>query len=317
MGLFKFAVKRAVTVAMIFLCIILLGVVALQRLSIDLFPEINLPMAAVMTTYPGAGSEEVESDVTEPLEEILGTVQGVDSITSISSPNSSMVLVTFNLGMDMDFASLQMREKIDMVKGSLPDDAQSPMIYKMDPNMMPLAVIGVNGGTNLAELKSYTEDTLKPRLERQEGVASVSVMGGFDNELHVVVDPARLNAYGLSLDSVAQAINYANLDMSAGSVISGDKELTVRALGSYTSIDDIRNVPINLNNGSVIYLADIAEVVQAESDEDYVVRIDGKPAIALSIMKQSDSNTVQVANQITAALEQLNAETEKVSKAPL
>ena len=139
MGLFKFAVKRAVTVAMIFLCIILLGVVALQRLSIDLFPEINLPMAAVMTTYPGAGSEEVESDVTEPLEEILGTVQGVDSITSISSPNSSMVLVTFNLGMDMDFASLQMREKIDMVKGSLPDDAQSPMIYKMDPNMMPVS----------------------------------------------------------------------------------------------------------------------------------------------------------------------------------
>ena len=311
MGLFKFAVKRAVTVAMIFLCIILLGVVALQRLSIDLFPEINLPMAAVMTTYPGAGSEEVESDVTEPLEEILGTVQGVDSITSISSPSSSMVLVTFNLGMDMDFASLQMREKIDMVKGSLPDDVQSPMIYKMDPNMMPLAVIGVNGGTNLAELKTYTEDTLKPRLERQEGVASVSLMGGFDNELHVIVDPARLNAYGLSLDSVAQAINYANLDMSAGSVISGDKELTVRALGSYTSIDDIRNVPINLNNGSVIYLADVAEVVQAESDEDYVVRIDGKPAIALSVMKQSDSNTVQVANQITAALDQLNTETEK------
>ncbi len=308
MGIFRFAVKRIVTVAMIFCCVALLGGVSLQRLSIDLFPKINLPMALVMTTYGGAGSQDVEKNVTKPLEEILGTVQGIDSILSTSSTESSMIMVTFNWGTDMDFASLQMREKIDMIKGYLPDDAENPVIYKMDPNMMPVAAIGISGSGSLADLKAYAEDTIKPRLERQEGVASVSLIGGFDNELRVEVDPAKLSAYGLSIDSIAQALLYANMDMSAGSVINGNKELMVRALGSYQSIDDIRNVSISLANGSTIYLSDIATVYPSHSDEDYIVRMDGKPGVFLSVMKQSDANTVKVAGNIEKALANLAKE---------
>jgi len=305
MGIFRFAVKRAVTVAMIFCCVALLGGVSLQRLSIDLFPKINLPMAMVMTTYSGAGSQDVEKNVTKPLEEILGTVQGIDSILSTSGAENSMIMVTFNWGTDMDFASLQMREKIDMIKGYLPDDAQSPIIYKMDPNMIPVAAIGLSGGSSLAELKTYAEDTVKPRLERQVGVASVSLIGGYDNELKVEVDPAKLNAYGLSMANVAQALLYANMDLSAGSVIDGNKELMVRALGAYQSIDDIRNVPITLSSGSTIYLSDIASIYPSQSEEDYIVRMDGKPGVFLSVMKQSDANTVKVATNIEKALDDL------------
>ena len=148
MNFIKTSVKRRVTIAMIFLCVVLLGGVSVQKIGLDLFPSMEMPITLVMTSYPGASSEEVEQMVTKPMESTLGTVQGVESISSTSATNSSMIMVQFNWGTDLDFAGLDIREKIDLVKGSLPDDVSEPVIMKMDPSMMPVITLSISGSNN-------------------------------------------------------------------------------------------------------------------------------------------------------------------------
>ena len=299
MKLTEFSVKKPVTVLMIFLCILILGLVSLGRLAVDLFPNFNLPMAAVITTYPGAGPQEVESMVTKPLEQVLGTVQRVDNISSVSSFGSSMVLIEFTSGTDMDFAALNMREKIDLIKGYLPADAEQPMVVTMDPAMLPIMVIGFSAGQyDLTQLKEIAQDTVQPRIERQEGVASVEVAGGYDREIKVIVDPVKLQAYGVSLSQIASVIQAENLNLAVSTISDGAKEFSVRAVGQYASLNDIRNVHIMLTGGNTILLSDIAQVVENSAKIQSIARLNGQPAIALSIYKQSDANLSQVAADI-------------------
>lgn len=295
----EFSVKKPVTIFMVFLAVLLIGVVSFSRLAVDLFPNFNLPIAAVITSYSGAGPEEVENMVTKPLEESLGTVQRVDNISSYSSFGSSIVLVEFTNGTDMDFASLNMREKIDLIKGYLPSDAGDPMVMTMDPSMMPVMVIGFSAGQyDLDQLKEIAEDTVQPRIERQEGVASVDIIGGYDREIHVVLDPVKMDAYGLSASTVAQYLQADNVNLSVSTVQDGDKEYSVRAVGQYASLDDIRNTNIMLSGGNTILLSDIAQVTEGHAKVESIARINGEPAIALSISKQSDANLTEVSGNI-------------------
>ncbi len=308
MGFIKTAVKRRVTVAMIFLCVVLLGVVSLQKIGLDLFPAMEMPITMVMTSYNGAGSEEVEEMVTKPLESALGTVQGVDSIQSYSMANSSMVMVTFNWGTDLDFAGLNMREKIDMVKGMLPDDAGDPMVMKMDPNMMPIMIVGISGSNNLAELKNLVENDIVPALERQEGVASAELGGGFDQEVQVLVEPLTLESYGLTTQTIIQSIQKNNVNMAAGSVIDNNEDKTIRVLGKFKSLSDIENVNVNLPSGGTVLLKDIAKVKLVNKDGEYNVYQNGVPSVYLSISKQSDANTVLTAKNVVNTLESMKSE---------
>ena len=169
MSLADFSLKRPVTVLMLVIVVLVMGTVSLTRVGLDLLPEMNLPIAAVFTDYSGVGPEEIETLITRPLEETLGTVTNVKEITSITSSGSSIVLLEFNMGTNMDFAALEMREKIDLIRGWLPDDAGQPLVFKFDPSMMPVMVVGLGGVDDLAQLKELAEDTIKPRLERLEG----------------------------------------------------------------------------------------------------------------------------------------------------
>ncbi len=305
----EFSVKKPVTIFMVFLAVLLIGVVSFSRLAVDLFPNFNLPIAAVITSYSGAGPEEVENMVTKPLEESLGTVQRVDNISSYSSFGSSIVLVEFTNGTDMDFASLNMREKIDLVKGYLPSDAGDPMVMTMDPSMMPVMVIGFAAGQyDLDQLKEIAEDTVQPRIERQEGVASVDIIGGYDREIHVVLDPVKMDAYGLSASTVAQYLQADNVNLSVSTVQDGDKEYSVRAVGQYASLDDIRNTNIMLSGGNSILLSDIAQVTEGHAKVSSIARINGEPAIALSISKQSDANLTAVAGNIEKEMTKIQAD---------
>ncbi len=305
----EFSVKKPVTIFMVFLAVLLIGVVSFSRLAVDLFPNFNLPIAAVITSYSGAGPEEVENMVTKPLEESLGTVQRVDNISSYSSFGSSIVLVEFTNGTDMDFASLNMREKIDLVKGYLPSDAGDPMVMTMDPSMMPVMVIGFAAGQyDLDQLKEIAEDTVQPRIERQEGVASVDIIGGYDREIHVVLDPVKMDAYGLSASTVAQYLQADNVNLSVSTVQDGDKEYSVRAVGQYASLDDIRNTNIMLSGGNTILLSDIAQVTEGHAKVSSIARINGEPAIALSISKQSDANLTAVAGNIEKEMTKIQAD---------
>jgi len=218
MKVVEFAVRRPVAVVMAVLAIVLLGGVAFNRLAIDLLPRMNIPVAAVMTSYEGAGPQEVEEMVTRPIEEAVATVENVKRISSVSQPGTSMVMVRFNWGTDMDVATQDIRAKIDYVKQMLPRDVKSPMVLKYDPSMMPVAVYGLSGRQGEVELKHLAEKVIKPRLERIAGVASASIYGGREREIRVLLDPEKMEGYGVSIPQVVQALQAANLELSGGTV---------------------------------------------------------------------------------------------------
>ena len=298
--LIRFSIHHPVPTTVLYLILAVIGLVSLSRLPLDLYPAMELPMAVVLTTYEGAGPEEVESHVSRPLEEVVGTVPGVTGVLSSSYEGTSLVVVQFDYGTDMDQAALSVREKVDLVKGYLPDGAGTPSVYKFDPAALPVLTIGLAGPDDLAELKAIAEDTIKPRLERLEGVASVSVNGGVEREIQVVVDPARLQTFGLSMTNVAQLLAYENLNLPGGEVGEGSVDLLVRTIGQYESLDDIRDLRLG-----PVRLGDIAEVRDTFADPETKVWIDGRATVSLDVQKQSDGNTVAVASAVKAEMKKI------------
>jgi HAE1 family hydrophobic/amphiphilic exporter-1 len=299
------SIERPLGITMVILALVVLGLFALPRLAVDLYPEMELPIAAIITSYEGAAPAEVEKMVTKPIESAVATVSNVNEIRSYSQFGNSMVLVIFNWGTDVDAAVNDMRDKVDLIKGMLPDDAGTPMSLKMDPNTMPIIMFSVEG-PDLVRLKTVAEDTIKPRLERIEGVASVSVTGGKEREIRVILDPAKMVTYGLSTAQVMQSIAGDNIAGSAGTIDIGSNELSIRVLGEYNKPDDLKNIRINLATGSSIALGDIATIEDSFKKNATISFMDGQPSLGLNIMKASDGNTVQVAEKVLREVDDLN-----------
>ncbi|MBO8126598.1 MAG: efflux RND transporter permease subunit [Firmicutes bacterium] len=298
MKISELSIKRPVATLMIFLLILVLGTVSISRLNIDLFPKMTFPVAAVITSYEGAGPQEIENMITRPIEDVLGTVANVKNLSSTSSAGQSVVVVEFDWGTDMDFALLDIREKIDMVESFLPEDAEKPMVVKFDPSLQPMMYLAVSGIDDLAELKRVAEDEIKPRIERVEGVASVSVSGGQTRIIEVDVDQEKLNAYGLSLQSIVQTLQAENLNLPGGEVRSGNLKLQVRTTGEFTDVNQIANLNILSPSGAVVKLKEVAQVSDTFDDDDGYVYLDGKTAVRLSINKETDANTVEVSKAV-------------------
>ena len=305
MSLPAFSVKRKVTTFMAMMAVIIFGVVSFSKIPLDLMPNIEIPMAVVSTTYQGAGPAEIESMITRPLEEAIGTVSGIKNLSSISSEGSSILMAEFSFGTDMSFASLDIREKIDLMKSYLPDGASSPMVMLIDINAQPIVQTAVTGSEDLAKLQSFCDDVVKPRLERIEGVASVSVTGGYTNVVHIDVDSKLLNGYGLTTSYLSQILSAENLAIPSGEVNNGGQTLTIRTTGEFASIDDIRNLLIPLPTGGNIRLSELAEVSLGNKDVTSIATMNGKPCINISVQKQSGTNTVQVAERVNAAFAEL------------
>ncbi|MDI3534949.1 MAG: hydrophobic/amphiphilic exporter (mainly bacteria), family [Thermosediminibacterales bacterium] len=304
MKLSNMAVNRPVTTVMVVLIIVILGAVSLSRLSVDLFPDLTLPVAVAYVTYEGVGPQEMESLVTKPLEEALSTVNNVESVSSTSMMGMSFVTVEFNWGTDMDFATLQMREKIDMVKSMLPDDASDPVVFKFDPSLMPIMVFGVSGGNDMAELREIGEDEISDLLERLDGVAAVDVYGGLEREISIIMDPAKLNGYGLSYDQIVAVLRSENMNLPGGKVEEGRKEYIVRTVGEFESLNDIKKIIIPTQTG-FIHLEDVAEVKESYNDDTGYGKafMDGEPNITVVVQKQATANTVEVARRVKKALD--------------
>jgi len=200
------SVKRPVTTLMFMLIAVLIGTVSLFRLPVDLYPELEVPVAIVSVDYKGVAPQEMETLVTKPLEQSLATVRDLKNISSYSREGNSIIVVEFEYGTDMDFAALEMREKVDMVKGALPDEASAPLVLKIDPNAMPVIQIGASSSMETGELKTLVEDDILSRFERLEGVASVSVSGGEETEVKIELDPEKLSGYGLSISDIRNSL---------------------------------------------------------------------------------------------------------------
>src|SRR5690554_1565028 len=266
MNISKISVKRPVTITMLVLIVVLIGAISLTELPIDLFPEIEVPVAVVVTSYSGTGPQEIENLITRQIEGAIATVVNIDNVSSISSEGSSIVIAQFNFGVDMDMAALEMREKVDMVKGFLPEDAEDPMVMKIDPNALPIVQISLSTEGDLAGLQDLAEDTFSQRLERIDGVASVDIFGGYSREIEIAVNQNELSNYGLSTSQLTQLLAASNMNLPGGSVSKGDQELSVRVTGEFDDIDDIRNMPVPLSSGDVIRLGDIAEISLVTKD---------------------------------------------------
>ncbi|TWI59827.1 efflux RND transporter permease subunit [Halalkalibacter nanhaiisediminis] len=306
MKLVDLSIKRPVGVVMIVVLALVLGVISVRGLVVDLFPEIDFPVAAVTTTYDGAAPEEMEELVTRHIEAAVGSIEGVDSIQSVSSPNSSLVILLFDYGTNIDNAINDMRNRIDQVSGLLPEDANDPTVMKFDPQAIPIMTVSLTGDS-LQNLQLVAEDEVQPMLERVPGVGSVTIEGGIEREIRIALNQNQLSNYGITGSQVVQALGGENRAVSAGTVQRGNQELQLRIDGEFTSIQDIENTQISLPNGGTIRVSDVAEVIDTFKDQNMVSLVNGEEVIMFTIMKQSDGNTVQVADGVERVLANLNS----------
>ena len=304
MRIVETSIKRPVGVTMIILAILALGFVSFRNLTVDLFPEIDLPIAVVATSYEGASPQEVEQLVTRPIESSISTIEGVEMVQAQSQPGSSLVIMMFSTGTNIDDALLNVRERIDQIKIFLPTGANDPSVLRFDPQQMPVMMVSLSGD-DPAQLHTLAENIVQPGFERQGGVGSVTVEGGVIEEVQVILDQQRLNQYGLSSQQILQAINSNNQSISGGVIARGTQELQIRIPGEYKSLEEIEDTLIQTPTNEFIRLTDVATVQFAEREKQGYAFVNGKEAIVLSILKKADANTVAVSDEILSSLDSI------------
>ncbi|NSL51005.1 efflux RND transporter permease subunit [Calidifontibacillus erzurumensis] len=302
MNLSDFSIRRPVTVLMVIISMVIFGFISFPKMAVDLLPEMNLPVAVVATSVDGGTPEEVEKLVTKPIEEALASIANVDSIQSSSVSGSSLVIVMFNWGTDINQATLDMRDKVDLIEGILPDSANDPKILKFDPNSEPVMTLALYGRENVAELKGIADNLIKTNLERIDGVASVGISGGRDRVITITADPNKLEMYGITFDQIRQSIAATNLSGSAGAVKEGDEKLQIRVQGEYGSVKEIGDTPIIISGGSIA-LKNIAVIEDTYEDVTHLAYLNGKPSLGISITKATGGNTVEVAEAVYKEME--------------
>ncbi len=310
MKLPRIAVRRPVTVIMFVMVLLLLGAISLGRLPLDLLPDIEAPVIAIQTSYDDAGPYEVENFVTRPVEEAVATVDHVSTISSVSSQGHSTVVAQFDWGTDMDFAALDVRERVDLVSDALPDDTGSPTIIQFDPADMPIMELVVTGEASLAALRHAADDTVESELERIEGVASVSVAGGRRREVQVDLHPGLMQTHRLPMERIGQILAAENINMPAGTVTDRNLSHVVRTMGEYDSVDAIGRQRIPNDGGALVPLSQVAEVIDGHEEAEQLGRFQGEPSVLLSVQKEAAANSVDVAERIEEALPDINDQLE-------
>ena len=302
------AVERPIATTMLFLIIIVLGVMSFRFLPVDLLPPVEYPQLTVATEYPNVGPEEIETIITQRIENTIAGVPGVERVRSSSSEGRSRVTLEFAQGTDIDVAANDIRAALDRVRDELPPEAEPPRIWKFDPNNFPIVIVGANSDMNLQELTQILDREVTKRFEQVPGVGSIDIWGGVYREVHVEIKRDRLIASGLSSAEVQQAIASENINLPGGNVNSGVQQLYVRTLGEYENIDQIANTIIRMEDGKPIRVKDVAEVRWGYEDLNRLVTIDKKPMVRFGIRKQTGANTVAVAEDIRQEIDKVNSE---------
>jgi len=304
-----FSVNRKITVLMLTLIVCLFGVVSFMRIGIDMMPELEYPFVSVVTSWEGVASEDMENQITKPIEEAVSTVKRVTTVRSISKEGISVVMVEFEWGTLLDFAAQDVRDKISWITDYLPEEADTPLVVKFNMADSPILFYGVTGMEDTMKLRQYLKDNVKGRIERLDGVASCWIAGGLEREINVLVDRDRLRAYKLSLDQVIETLKRENLNVSAGHVTQGYTEYLVRTMGEYKSLAPIANTIVGVHNGTPIYIKEIARVEDSHKEIRSYTRTNRKDSLVMMILKQSGANTVHVIDRVKEALEEIKHET--------
>ncbi len=309
MFLSDLSIKQPVLATMVAVTLVTLGVFSYRELPIDQFPEVDLPVITVMTAYPGAAPETVEREVSKRIEETLNTISGVKHISSTTTEGMSAIVVEFNLGTNTNNAQQDAQAKINAIRSDFPTDMEEPVIQKIDLNAMAVVSVAVESQTaDIKTLSTIAEKIIKRRIETVPGVGQVNLVGLARREIQVFLDRDKLRSYGLTYAQVSQALRSDNRDLPAGKLEQGRQEPLVRVSGKFKSVADFDHLIVSFRNGSPIYLPMVAHVVDGVEDRTSAALIDGKPGLALDVVKQSGANTVALADGINDAIEQINKE---------
>jgi HAE1 family hydrophobic/amphiphilic exporter-1 len=301
MRLIEFSLRRRVTISMVAVALVLFGLVAFGRLSINLLPDLSYPSLTVETKLAGAAPAEMESLVSRPIEEAVGVVSGVKRLTSVSKPGLSQVTLEFQWGRNMDFASLDVRQKIDLVR--LPREVVKPVLLRFDPANDPVLRLYLMGGDDLYQLRYVAEEVLKKDLESTEGVAAIKVNGGYEEEIQVKVDEGKLALLGLSIQEVNDRLLRENVNQAGGSLYEEEARYLVRSNNEFLGLEDIRHTALLTRDGRTVRIEDVAEVSRGHKQREVITRFDGQEAVELAIYKEGDANTVQVSKAVSRRLE--------------
>ncbi len=313
MTLVELSIRRRVTIAMFTVTLVLFGLIALKDLKVNLLPDLTYPTLTVRTEYPGAAPAEVETLISQPVEEGVGVVKNVRKIRSISRTGQSDVVLEFAWGTDMERASLEVRDKLEVLQ--LPLQAKQPVLLRFNPSTDPIIRLGLasaSSGKNFNEaelklLRRFADEELKKRLDPVDGVAAVKIGGGLEDEIQVSIDQRRLAMLNLPISEVTARLSAENVNVSAGRIEEGSQRYLVRTVNQFASVAEIANMVVRVDpdSGSPVRLRDVAEVGQGYREREAIIRIDGNEAVELAIYKEGDANTVTVADAVHEALEQL------------
>ncbi|NNG00387.1 MAG: efflux RND transporter permease subunit [Desulfobacteraceae bacterium] len=317
MSISQFSVRRPVLTVMVSLIVIILGAVALFRLSIDLMPDITYPTLSISTSYENASPEEVEELITRTIEEALSAVPGVEEVTSVSGEGSSNVRVSFDWGIDLDAAASDVRDRLDRVIPRLPDDADRPRLRKFDLASFPILILGISSDLDPIQVRKIIDNQIKNRIERIPGMASLDVRGGLEREIHVNLNAEKIKALELTIDRILSRLREENVNLPAGIIEQGNLDVTIRTPGIYNNLDELRNTVVAVRDGVPIQLKEIAAVVDTHQRISRIIRINGKPGVQMIVNKQSGKNTVEVARSVLEEIEHINRDIPQLQVVPI
>jgi len=305
MSLYASAVRRPIMTTLCFVAVAILGLFSLSTLPIDLYPDVETNTIMVMTTYQGASAQDIEQNVTRPLENALNAVNDLKHITSKSRENISVITLEFEYGKDIDVLTNDVRDKLDMVKSSLPDNAETPIIFKFSSDMIPIVILSVKASESMPGLYKILDDAVANPLARISGVGSVSISGAPKREIHIYVDPTRLEAYNLSIETISAIIAAENRNIPGGSFDIGSDTYSLRVQGEFSSADQMRNIVVGSKDGKNVYLREVAKVDDSLEERAQQTYNDGEKGAMIVIQKQSGANSVEISNKVLKMLPQL------------
>ncbi|HEU4886677.1 MAG TPA: efflux RND transporter permease subunit, partial [Thermoanaerobaculia bacterium] len=290
---------------MIILALVVIGAFSYLKLGVDRFPNVEFPFVIVTTVLPGAAPEEIETELTDKIEEAVNTISGINELTSFSSENVSVVMISFNLEKDRDVATQEVRDKISTVLGDLPTDADPPIVQNFDPGAIPVVTVAVSGPGSQRDISEYVDKDLRRRLETVTGVGQVLVIGARPRQINVVVDNAKLTAHGLTSAHIVSALQSQNIQIPGGKVEQGLRDLTLRTYGRVTTPEEFGNIPLATVSGTAVRVRDVARIEDSMAEVESAATVGGKSAVVVQIRKQSGTNAIQVVDGIKERIEEI------------
>src|SRR5213075_1172686 len=301
----ELCVKRPVFATVLILSLTVIGIFSFTRLGVDRFPKIDFPTITVTTLQPGAAPEQIETEITDKIEEAVNTISGIDDLRSVSSEGISQVIISFVLEKDTDVAAQEVRDKLNGVLPRLPKTIQQPRVDKQDPDAAPVLSLALSATQPVRDITEYADKVLRRQIESVNGVGQVLVLGGRQRQINIWLDADRLRAYNLTVTDVSRALQAQNLEIPGGRVDQGARSITLRTRGRIQTVAEFGDVVVREKDGHPVRVSDIARIEDGEADANTVANVDGADTVLLQIRRQSGTNTVQVVKEVRERLDQV------------